>query len=417
MISVIKTTTRLLLRNKGFLVFLLLTPLISTLILSLKLEFDAFKGTDGSEILTIESMDERAVYVCDTYSFAVKVYDSAGTELSEYMLGKLAENDMFSVARLDARDIPDEDVSSQIEKDGFFDRAGVILRLKSGFDDAVLGGDLSDGLELIISSDDDREEIFETEINDLLSKIHRAGTVSGGDPAKTTELLDSIEEKLPVMNVTEIVPEDELKLTSAQDNNSMKIGYAFAIITLGYMFAGAFTAHTVIKEEHNKVFTRLMLSGKSPAVYYSAKFIVMAIMCLLQTCVLGVCLLFVKGLDIGMPLPEFLAVVFLLGLIIAAISMLTGIIFNDIMSTNYAAFTMWALSSILAGLYFPIEGSSDIIVKLSYLTPQKWFLDISKKFIAGLSGTCPTLLGVTAAYLIVIISVGSVCLKIKKQEP
>ena len=417
MISLIKSTARLLLRSKGFLFFLLVTPIISTLLLSLNKDYDLYVDHADTEIVELSRIDARAVYKSNGSSFVVKVYDGSRTELSEYALNKLAANGMFTVCREDVTDLSAEDVTEQINKDGFDDRAGVIVYLKKDFDSAVMNDSLSEGIELFISSDDEREELFETELCDLLSNIYRAGTLCGGDTAKTTEMLDSAEENMPEMNVTEIVSEDKLVLTNSQSNSSVQIGYAFLSMTLGFIITGAFVAHTVIKEEHNKVFTRLLLTGRSTALYFVSKFAVLIVVSFIETAILGVCLLFVRGLDLGMSMPVFLAIIFALGVILGSVCMLTGILFDDIMSTYYAAFALWCISSMMSGMAFPIEESSDTIKALAGFMPQKWFLDIAKKFIAGLSGTFSMMFFVTAAYLIVIISVGSVCLKIKKQEP
>ena len=69
----------------------------------------------------------------------------------------------------------------------------------------------------------------------------------------------------------------------------------------------------------------------------------------------------------------------------------------------------------LGGLLFPIDDSAKVLRAISYLMPQRWFMDSADRFLAGLTGAYPMLLGVTAAYLIIIIGVGSVGLKMKKQ--
>ena len=416
MISIIKTTIKLLLRNKGFLFFLLMTTVLSAFVLSLKVDFELFTDKDA-KIIELSSMGSQAVYNGDNYAFIVKVYDSSETELSEYVLNKLTQNGMFSVCRADTRGTAYEDILAQTERDGFNDHAGIIMYLKDGFDGAVMDDSLSDGMELFISSDDERLEIFETELKDLLSNIYRAGSICGKDPSKTIEMLDGISEKLPAKNVTETAGADETVLTRQQTNSKTHIGYAFAIITLGFMFSGVFVSHTVIIEENNKVFTRLMLTGTGTGTYFTAKFITAVLMSALQTGILAVCLIFIKGLDLGMSMPVFLLIIFLLGVVICTISLLTGILFGDIMSSIYAAFGVWSVSGMLSGLYFPIDDTSEVLKALSYLMPQRWFMDSADRFLADISGACPMLLCVTAAYLTVILSVGSVLLKVNKQEP
>ena len=70
----------------------------------------------------------------------------------------------------------------------------------------------------------------------------------------------------------------------------------------------------------------------------------------------------------------------------------------------------------LSGLLFPIDDTSAVLKTVSYLMPQRWCSDVAKRLIAGASGTYSMLLCVTAAYLILIISIGSVGLKLREQE-
>lgn len=416
MTALIKNTIKLLLRNKGFLFFLILTPVISTVLFGMKVDFELYNDEPSDMIIELESCTSRAVYAGDNYSFIIKVYDGSKTELSEYVLNSLSGNGMFSVCRADVSGMTYDDITAQVRKDAFDDHAGVILYLNDSFDKAVMEDRLADGMEIFITSDDEREELFETELSDMLSKIYRAGVICGADSTSATEMLDTISEKLPEKNVTTIESSEKITLTRSQNNSLNIIGYAFAFITLGFMFSGVFISHTIITESENKVFTRIMLSGTGTGTYFVSKFIVVILTSVLQTGVLAVCMLFLKDFDIGISLPVLLVVVLLLGIIISTFSMLTGTIIGDIMSATGAAFLLWSVSAMLSGSLFPIDDSAVFLKAVSYLTPQKWFLDVSQRLLAGLSGTYPMLLCVTAAYLIVIICMGSVGLKIKKQE-
>ena len=418
MLTLIKSTVRLLMRSKGFLFFLLVTPIVSTLLLTLNTDSELLKEHSTAEIVELSESGSRAVYAADTASFVVKVYDGCRSQLSEYALNKLASNGLFSVCRKDVRSTSQQDVTAQIKKDGFEDRAGVIVFIKSGFDSAVINDRLADGIELFISSDDSRRQLFENELNDILANIHRASDICGGDPERIAAMLDSYDKSQPVMNISEIARKDKIVLNDTQTNSAVQIGYAFVSITLGFIVIGAFVANTVIKEEHNKVFTRLLLSGRGTAFYFVSKFLVLTILSLILTLILGICLMFVSGLHLGMPMPVFLIIIFILGVILGSVCMLTGILFDDIMSTYYATFALWCISSMMSGMIFPLENSSDMIKKLSGIMPQKWFMEISKRLISGNSDNAASMIFcVAAAYLIIILSVGSVCLKIKKQQP
>lgn len=419
MISLIKMSLRVLLRNKGFLFFLLATPALSAFILSLKLEQESWgyqEDANAPTIIELEDATKRAVYLGDTSAYIVKVYDASRSDLSEYVLEKMAANGMFSICRCDVSDMTAEEVLSQAKKDAFDDRAGILLYLKEDFEQSILDGNYEQGLQLYIVSEDERQELFETELTDLLGQIGQAQAIIGDDSGAIIEILDSITEEMPEKRIVSLASKDAVSLTAQQVNQKTQIGYAFAFITLGFLFCGVCVAHTVIEEQNNKVFTRVMLSKTSSRDYFIAKFVVAFMICILQTMVLAVCLSLIKGLDFGINIVSFLLVIFLLGLIFSTISLLLGVLIGDVMSSNYAVFAIWSISALLAGLYFPLDETTAALKTLSYLMPQRWFMDISELLLIGDSGAYSMLLYVTVAYLIVIISVGSVGLKMKRQE-
>ena len=113
---------------------------------------------------------------------------------------------------------------------------------------------------------------------------------------------------------------------------------------------------------------------------------------------------------------SFLLTIFLLGVIFSTLSLLLGVLLGDVMSANYAVFAIWSISGMLAGLYFPLDDTTKALKTLSYLMPQRWFMDASELLLIGDKSAYSMILCVTVAYLIVILSVGSVGLKIKRNE-
>ena len=78
-IALLKMSIRILLRNKGFLFFLFVTPVLSTMVLSIQSGY-SIVGEDGSgveQIIELSDCDERAIYKSDNSRFVVKVYDGA----------------------------------------------------------------------------------------------------------------------------------------------------------------------------------------------------------------------------------------------------------------------------------------------------------------------------------------------------
>lgn len=416
MISLIKMNLKLLLRNKGLLFFLLATPLLSTFILNLKTEQDIYYENTKTAVIDMVDCKQKAIYYGDTSTYIIKAYDASGSGLAEYVLEKLVETGMFSVCRCDVSEMTEEVVLAQAKKDAFDDRAGVLLYLKTDFEQAVMDGDWQSGIQIYDVSEDERQELFENEFTDLLEQIKQAQMIVGNDSNAIVEMLDSISSQMPEKQVVSLAGQDEIELTEEQINQSSVIGYAFAIITLGFLFCGVIIAHTVIEEQNQKVFTRMMLTKIGAKTYFFSKFVVVVLICFLQTLVLAMGLFAGKNMDFGIPKLDFLLVIFLLGLIFSTLSFLVGILLGDVMNSNYAVFAIWSISALLAGLYFPLDDTSLTLKTLSYLMPQRWFMNVSKMLLTGDKGAYSVLLYVTAAYLIVIISVGSVGLKTQKTE-
>lgn len=417
MIALVKMSLRLLLRNKGFLFFLLATPVLSALILNVKMEHTVYNDVSDKElILELKNYKENAVYVGDTSACIIKVYDASGSKLSNYMLKQLAANGMFSVCRANVSDLTEKEVEEIARKDAFDDRAGILLYLKKNFDNAVLKGDYRQGLQLYRVSEDNRQKLFITELTDLFARLKQVQLLMDNNITKMLEMLTDIQDTAPKKKVVNLAGKDEIELTKQQVTQKTQIGYAFAFITLGFLFCGVYVAHSVIEEQNNKVFTRIMLTRINTKNYFFSKFVIAFVISVMQTLVLAVCLCFIPGWNVGMSIMSFLVIIFLLGLIFSTLSFLLGVVLGDVMSSNYAAFSIWSISALLAGLYFPLDDTTKTLKALSYLMPQRWFMDASELLLTGDKNAYSMLLCVTAAYLIVIISVGGVGLKIKKYE-
>ena len=240
--------------------------------------------------------------------------------------------------------------------------------------------------------------------------------MTGDDVSRIIKMLTEIQEQLPEKKVVNFAGKKSAQLTQTQINQHTQIGYAFAFITLGFLFCGVCVAHSVIEEQNNKVYTRVMLTKVGVRDYFVSKFVIAFMISVMQSVILAICLLFVPGLDVGMSMMSFFLIIFLLGLIFSTLSLLLGVALGDVMSSNYAAFAVWSISALLAGLYFPLDDTTKALKALSYLMPQKWFMDISELLIIGDKSAYPMVLCVTVAYLVVILSVGGVGLKIKRFE-
>jgi ABC-type multidrug transport system permease subunit len=96
--------------------------------------------------------------------------------------------------------------------------------------------------------------------------------------------------------------------------------------------------------------------------------------------------------------------------------MFMGIIMNDVFGASVASFTLWCTSSLFSGLYFPLDTASKGIQVLSSLMPQKWFMDGAEMIFVGDNKAFSMVICITVAYIAIIVSLGSVGLKVRRSK-
>jgi ABC-type polysaccharide/polyol phosphate export permease len=304
----------------------------------------------------------------------------------------------------------------KLKSDGIEDRMTAAIYLKADFDQKMLAGNSAEAFEIDILSDDGRCEMFETEAGSIAGFMITAATVSSGDPGKTMEMLNAAGDVKAEKEVVTLQNPDERALTRDQNNQKTRMGYVFAFLTLGFMFCGIFVAHTVIQEQKEQVLTRIKLTNAGSFTYFLAKFLTGVIVSVILTFVLGIGIMFIEEEKLGMARGQILLLTFFLGLIFCSISLLLGILFEDVMTANVVAFTIWSLSSLLSGLYFPLNATTKLIKVISGIMPQKWFVEGVEMIFVGDNSAYIMLLCIVAAYLTLVVSLGGLGLKMKKAE-
>ena len=408
----VKTSLRLLFRAKVFWFFLVITPILSTVILNVKFDSSAaYTDKADEEIIELDSVDNKVAYFGGQGEYLIKVYDNSDSELSEYFLNKISHCGLFTVCRANLKNpevnsetVTDEFIKKHIDFDGFEDRMGAALYLNSDFDKEVRNGDVSKALTIFILSNDERNEVLEEEIRAQLDRI------------RNVSFIEEADRMMPKKEVVSIAGAGSRKLSKDQINQKTQIGYAFAFMTLGFVFCGIFVAHTAINEQKNGVYTRINLTKATTLKYFASKIVTTLIVTVMITAVMAVCSLTLKMEDLGMNRLKFLMMIFMMGLIFGSLSMLVGILIGDVMGANVAAFTVWCMSALFSGLYFPLKDTSAGIKFISSLMPQHWFLEGTEMIFVGDNKACYMLLCITAAYLLVIISLGSLGLKMKRAD-
>ena len=415
MTSIIKSTLKLLFRNIIFWIFLIIMPVLSMLMLRLQAEnFGLRDVSEREEIIEINEADERVGYFGGGGKYVIKVYDASCSELSEYMLECLAESGMITVVRVKTPDITEAEVTDHVNFDGYNDFVGSDLYLNKDFDKYVLNGDADKALTVYILSDDERFELLENEIRMFMGQVSNALFMGSED--EIINNLDTLRDFLPAKETVLLDGTAGRALTNKQLDQKALMGYAFAFLTLGFVFGGVLIAYSVIRERKDMVLTRVKLSLLTDAQYFAAKFICGGIVSFLFAIMTSVIILSIDADKLGMSRVGFFSMIFLLGLIFCSLSLMIGILFDDVMSATVSAFILWTLSSLLSGLYFSLDAAGDAIKTMSYLMPSKWFLDATEMMMLGDNKVYFMILCVTAAYLIVTLGLGSIGIKIRNHE-
>ena len=83
---------------------------------------------------------------------------------------------------------------------------------------------------------------------------------------------------------------------------------------------------------------------------------------------------------------------------------------------HVAAFSLWSMSSLLSGLYFPLDSSAKTVKTISYMMPQKWFMDATEMLMVRDNKVYFVLICVTIAYMVITLSLGSVGIRFRNSD-
>ena len=414
--TLVKMSMKLLVRTKIIWLFLVLMPVLSTMILKTNVAYTSFQD-DIESLVDIDDADTKVAYYSSNGEYVVKVYDASGSELSDYLVDRLANSGMFVLCRVDlsGKEIDDKFINEHLDLDGHEDRMGASLYIPEDFDEKILDGNVAEALTMYVLSDDARNDALESELALQLSRLETT-SIYAANEGDIVETLEKVDDMSPEKEVVSVSGSKERSLTAAQVNQKANLGYAFSFLTLGFVFAGFFIANGAIQEQKNGVITRINLTKTNMLCYFTSKFVAAFLICLVMTGVVGICSLTLDMNDLGMNLFVFLFLIFLMGLIFCTLSMFMGIIMNDVFGASVASFTLWCTSSLFSGLYFPLDTASKGIQVLSSLMPQKWFLDGAEMIFVGDNKAFSMVICITVAYIAIIVSLGSVGLKVRRSK-
>jgi ABC-2 type transport system permease protein len=411
-----KATTKILLRKKGFLFFLVIVPILSMTLLNLNLNSTAHTTAYRQTVEEMKSTREQIVYNRDYSRMPVVVLDASGSALSRELLNQLVKTGIFQIYRMDASGLSESDLREDMNWHIHKNNVSAFLYLTEGFDKAIQTGKVEDGVRIYQTGVDKREDLLRTSVENRLQTMLSCGKIANGDQEKVLSLLKQSEEATPVKTVKTLGGAQSDMLTIKQQSHLDTIGYTLIFLTLGYVFLGVFISSVAIDERKNKVYSRIKMSQTSQGAYVLSKFLVSVMTVMIQTIIIGVGMQFIVRTDFGIGRMDYMILVFLMGLIFCSMTLCIGMMGNNVMNANYIAFTIWSVTCTMSGLCFPLDKANHILQKASDIMPQKWVIRVSEMLMHHNAMSYQTIILVTLAYLLMIASVGLVGMRLVRDE-
>lgn len=374
-----KSSGKLILRNKAFLVIGILIPVLSTLLIDVWYRMPA--ADKSYDVHELSSYDEQMAYNVDYYRFPVKIYDTVMDQKTHNICYSLNAAGMFQIFRADAVGMTDQQIMEDVDHTADEDHAGAIVILHENPEDTVLYS----------VGEDDRFELFEESLKNALAT-------------------DDTSYEAP----------DVTFISSGGDevdyNKTRNVSYCVAIASLAFVFGGVLILNTVFSEKKANVYSRILLTNADRGSYLLSKVILSIAISLVQALFMIISFILLVRSEVGLSNLQFFTVVFLTGLIFNLLSLCTGLCFDTMAPAAILAFVIWSISALIAGTYFDISGASEIYKKASLLMPQRWTMFSVNRFMNGDNSGFTLMLSVTVAYLVIIFVIGSLGLHAREQE-
>lgn len=413
-LTLTKMNFKLLLRNKGYLVFLVILPLLSVILLNIQNTNTSDSKDNVYEIQELKQENQMILNVSNA-RLNIKVYDCSGSETSEYILRELAKTGSYRLYRYKTEAMTEEVAREKALNAANHNVLGAVIYIPHNFQEVILEGKDSN-MVVYEATKDGRIDMMVNNLTSYTQSVKNYAYLADYDNKNLNSLLKSAQQKEISKETIGVEVGDELNLTADQMVLSSSIGYTLSFFTISFLFSGIFIAATVVEERQNRSYNRFLLSMTWFGNYGAVKLLMVFITVLLQTVVIGAGIKLIVRTEYGIPFSSFLFLIFCLGLVFNLFSVVVGVIANNVMSSNYISFIVWCLSCLLAGLYFPLDGASKWWLRASLLMPQRWVIKASEMIMVGKDGVYSMFLLVILSFLAVIMCVGFLGIKIRHKE-
>ncbi len=404
-LTMTKTNLKLLLRNIGFLVCLVLLPVGASLLHMVQTGDSYFDVRSGiSEINKLEN-----ITILDISKANVIVIDAAQDEVSELMLKSLANEEWCSIIRCKSGELNQSEIETAAKECYEGSSLTAVVYIPKNFGDAVMSGNNSD-IIVLDGGNDSRFSLVTDKINFNISVIMDCASASQ-NKEQALSMAQNALGKIPKVQMVTVNGGSD-NLTETQQNHLRNIGYAVAVLSLAFILTGCFVTNLIVTENDNKALLRIELSGVSMLKYIGSKAFTAIVVTLIQTGILAAATAALVGTDVGIPFGAYLFFMGSVGLIYNLFCLTVGIFTKNIMTTICIGFGVWVFSNLLAAVYFSFVTLPDWWNRASFITPQKWVTLSSEALMKNENGAYAMFSVAAAAFLVIIITVGFIGAKV-----
>lgn len=390
----LKSNVKLVIRNKTLIFLLLLIPLISTLILKIPLNRDD---------------SETAIF-----KMSVTVFDNSSTLLSEELINLLKSNSSFIVNV--KKDVPKDLISAKEKATDLANKSIIngFIYIPSDFSDSVIKGKTDDIITIFSTGTDERVKVLENNINMILLRFNMYSRASNGDKGIFEELMKKAEQDKTASESVPVIS-GERALNSTEKSQVKNFGYFVAILAMTLMFSGNFISSIFIEEKENRILKRITLTKSSMLNYAMVKGLAAFIALIVQVTIIIIGIKVFVKVDVGINLTGITILILGLGLIFNSLSLALGTIFENLSSSNYLAFFIASISSLMAGLYFPLDITPEWMQNVSLIMPQRWIIKTAEQMLLGVNNAVMLFGIIVLAYMTLFLTIGFLGLKMNNK--
>lgn len=391
--NMVKTNLKLVLRNKSSIFLLFLVPVFATLILKIPVNQDGYE---------------------DTFKIGIEVYDNSHSEASDILISLLKENSTLNVKVYDGEDITLKEAEELSLKKANRNTIKNYLYISSDFSQDILDGNQENAMVFITNNKDSRVEMIKNNLSSYMDMFSTAAQLSQEKESVLTDILKTMMDKK--INGSVEYTDSKSTETRLQKNQTAVFGNFLALLTVTLLFSSNIVGSIFIHEKDNNVFNRIKLSKTTMVSYALSKIVITVIVLIIQIAMIALGIKIFGGTNSGLSILQVSIILFGVGLVFSFLTITMCCMMKNLSTINYGIYFIAVISSIVSGLYFPLEMTPQWTQKLSLIAPQRWALLATSGIHTGTFSNLHLFYGVVAAYVAVLLSISCISLGRRKSQ-